>query len=274
MGDTRSPAAAHRQQLLREKRQERWRNLWRLLVFTAAGSGLAMVLLRQGWMLEGPGQLQVSGSRLVTTAQVVEAGQLQFPTPLLSIEPSQLAERISASLPVEQVQVSRLMLPPRLRIQLIDRQAVARAERPGPHGPVPGYVDRRGNWMVPHQQGNLSPAAARRLVRGWQPEHRQALALLFQRADQLGGTIETIEFRSDGSLWLRLQPLGLVRLGQDHDRLSNRLDVLAHLAATLPQRLQGRSLEAIDLTDPLHPELSLPAPAAGANRPVATPARD
>ena len=274
MTESRSPAAAHREQRRRENRRERWRNLWRLLVFSAAGSGLAMVLLRQGWMLQGPSQLEVRGSRLVTTAQVVEAGALQFPMPLLSVEPSQLAERISASLPVEQVQVSRLMLPPRLRIQLVDRQAVARAERPGPQGPVGGYVDRRGNWMVLHQQGRLSPEAARRLVKGWQPEHRSALALILQRADQLGGTIETIEFKADGSLWLRLHPLGLVRLGQGEELLPRRLDVLAHLSTTLPQRLQGRTLEAIDLTDPKHPELSLPAPPAGRQRAVGQPARD
>jgi len=274
MSETRSPAVAYREQLRREKRRERWRNVWRMLLFSAAGSGLAIVLLRQGWMLESPTQLEVIGSRLVTPAQVVEAGDLRFPLPLLSLQPRQLAERITTALPVEQVQVSRLMLPPRLRIQLVDREAVARAERIGPNGPELGYVDQRGNWMVPHQHGRLSAVAARRLVRGWQREHRSALQLLFQRADRLGGTIELIEFRPDGSLWLLMQPLGVVRLGQGTALLPKRLDVLAHLSAELPGRMQGRRLEAIDLTDPQHPELSLPAPVGGPQRQSSNPARD
>ena len=274
MKEARSPAAERREQLRRDKRRHQWRNLWRIVVFSAAGAGLATVLLRQGWTLEGPSQLEVVGSSLVTRDQLVQAGDLRFPLPLLSIEPRQLAERIAGALPVEQVQVSRLMLPPRLRIQLVDRQAVARAERRGPNGPELGFVDRLGNWMTPHQHGRLSAKASARLVRGWLPEHRTALTLLFERSEQLGTPIEEIDFRPDGSLWIRMPSLGVVRLGQGTALLPQRLEVLAHLAAELPGRLKGRRLEAIDLTDPQHPELSLPAPLMTGRRQMTPPARD
>ena len=48
--------------------------------------------------------------------QVIREGQLQLPLQLLQLKPKLLADKLSASLPVEQVQVSRLMLPPRRRI--------------------------------------------------------------------------------------------------------------------------------------------------------------
>ena len=269
-----SPAAERRKQLRRDRRQERLRNLWRLLVFSAAGVGLATVLLRQGWTLERPDQLEVVGSRLVSPSQVVEAGDLHFPLPLLSMQPRQLADRIKSTLPVEQVQVTRLMLPPRLRIQLVDREAVARAERRGPRGLEHGYLDRFGNWMAPNTLTRPSATAARRLVRGWQQEHRPALALLLQRRDRLGAAIQEIDFKPDGTLWVRVQPLGSVRLGQGIALLPKRLEVLSHLSEELPMRLQGRRLEAIDLTDPQHPELSLPAPASSRDHAPGTPARD
>ena len=270
----RSPGAERRHQLRLDRRRETMRNLWRILVFSSAGVGLATVLLRQGWTLDSPAQLELVGSRLVTREQVIEAGHLQFPQPLLTLQPHQLADRIKASLPVEQVQVTRLMLPPRLRIQLVDREAVARAQRQTPQGIEQGYVDRLGNWMAPHQHGHLTAAAEKRVVKGWQEDHRPVLMLLFQRQQQLGGAIEEIDFHPDGSLWLRLQSIGLVRLGQGTTLLPKRLDVLAHLVSELPGRLQGRRLEAIDLTDPDHPELSLPAPLTRGNHPGPPPARD
>jgi cell division protein FtsQ len=250
------------------------RNLWRILVFCSAGVGLGTVLLRQGWTLDSPAQLELVGSRLVSRDQVIEAGKLRFPQPLLTLQPHQLADRIKASLPVEQVQVTRLMLPPRLRIQLVDREAVARAQRQTPRGVEQGYVDRLGNWMAPHQHGHLTAAAQRRLVKGWQEDHRAILMLLFQRRDQLGGSIQEIDFHPDGSLWLRIQSIGLVKLGQGITLLPKRLDVLAHLITELPGRLQGRRLEAIDLTDPDHPELSLPAPLKAGDHAVPPQARD
>lgn len=274
MKEPRSPAAERREQLRRDKRRERWRNLWRIVLFSLAGAGLTTLLLRQGWTLEGPSQLEVVGSSVVTRDQLVQAGDLRFPLPLLSVQPRQLAERITGALPVEQVQVSRLMLPPRLRIQLVDREAVARAERRGANGPDLGYVDRLGNWMTPHQHGSLSPKASALIVRGWLPEHRAALALLFERSVQLGTPIQEIDFRPDGSLWIRMPSLGVVRLGQGTALLPQRLEVLAHLVAELPARLQGRRLEAIDLTDPQHPELSLPAPPTSGRRQAPPPARD
>ncbi|MFM8525970.1 MAG: cell division protein FtsQ/DivIB [Cyanobacteriota bacterium] len=274
MTESRAPAAERRAQLRRDKRLEQLRNLWRIVVFSAAGVGLASVLLRQGWRLDSVTQLEVVGSRLVSRDQVAEAADLHFPQPLLSLQPRQLAERITAALPVDQVQVTRLMLPPRLRIQLVDREAVARAERRGPHGPEPGYVDRLGHWMAPHQQGRLTAVAARRIVRGWQPEHRPALALLFRQQDRLGGAMEEIDLQPDGTLSVRIQPLGMVRLGQGLALLPQRLEVLSHLSMELPARLQGRHLEAIDLTDPQHPELSLPAPVKPGDRLTTAPARD
>ena len=69
------PGAARRRELRQQRRAERWRNLWRLLVFSGISAGLATVLLRQGWMLRDPSQVQVSGSRIVSRDQVLQAGQ-------------------------------------------------------------------------------------------------------------------------------------------------------------------------------------------------------
>ena len=199
--------------------------------------------------------------------QVIREGQLQLPLQLLNLRPQQLTALLSARLPVEQVQVTRLMLPPRLRIELVDREAVAQAQRRSGRGLEQGYVDRLGNWMTSRQQRSSASASAPSVqVLGWQERLRPALALILARRDRLGSPLQQVGFEPNGSVWLRTVRLGNVHLGPADARLERRLDVLQHLSSQLPQQIRGIKVQSIDLSDPDRPELGLPAPpgAAGA----------
>jgi cell division protein FtsQ len=235
------PGSERRRQLRQQQRRERLRNLWRFLVLLALASGLGYSLLRQGWVLSGPDQVEVVGSQQVGSDQVVQAARLTFPQPLLGLHPKRIADVLASALPVEQVRVSRLMAPPRLRVELVDRQAVARAERRTAKGSEQGYVDRLGHWMsIGQGQGAAAKASAGLLVLGWQARYRPALALVLEQRGRLGGDISQIRFEPDSSLW-------------------RRLEVLRHLQQELPAKVKRRQLQSIDLSDPEQPELGLPA---------------
>lgn len=257
------PGSERRRQLRQQRRRERLRNFWRFLVLLALAGGLGYGLLRQGWVLTGPDQVEVVGSQQLGPEQIVEAAQITFPQPLLGLQPKRIAEAIASVLPVEQVQVSRLMAPPRLRVELIDRQAVARAQRRTPQGIETGYVDRLGHWMSSRQgQGAAAKASSNLTVVGWQPRYRTALALVLEERDRLGTDLRQIRFEPGGSLWLQTTRLGQVRLGPPDGQLERRLEVLSHLQQELPDRVKGRQLQSIDLSDPEQPELGLTVRAA------------
>ena len=258
----RAPGVERRRQLRLQRRQEQLRNLWRLVVLLALSGGLGYALLRQGWSLRGPSQVEVVGSRQVSRDQVVEAAGLSFPQPLLGLEPRRLSARLTATLPVEQVQVKRLMAPPRLRVELVDRRAVARAERQSARGLENGYVDRLGHWMSSRQGQNLaSHLDSTLLVRGWSPRQRPSLALILNARQRLGNDLQEILLNPDGTLVLRTGRLGAVNLGPGDQQLPRRLEVLAHLQQDLPGAIRGRKIQAVDLSDPGQPELTLPGKA-------------
>jgi cell division protein FtsQ len=234
------------------------------VVFSAAALGLGWVLLRQGWMLRGPQQVEITGSQQVSREQAIQAAGLRFPVPLLEVRPQAITAALAASLPVENVQVSRLMLPPRLRIQLVDRQAVARAERRTSSGQEQGYVDRYGNWMSRRQHLGAAGSAAPSLqVLGWQERYRPALSQVLARRNDLGSPLLEVRFEPAGSLWLRTASLGRIRFGPADAQLNRRLEVLAHLSGELPAKVRALQLQSIDLTNPEQPELGLPAPLGG-----------
>ena len=259
------PGAERRRQLRQQKRQDRLRQLWRLVVFSAMATGLGYGLLRHGWTLTKPSQVDVEGSRQVTAEQVIQAAGLTFPQPLLTLQPKAMATAIEGALPVEQVQVSRLMAPPRLRIDVVDREAVARAQRQTSQGLEQGYVDRLGNWMSSRQgQSSQTKAANALLVEGWQPRLRPALALVLRQRQALGADLQEIRFEPGGSLWLKSARLGQVRLGPVDGQLPRRMEVLQQLSQELPGKIKDRKVVSIDLSDPNQPELGLPSK-AGAN---------
>ena len=252
------PGAERRRQLRQERRADRLLNLWRLVVFSAMAGGLGYGLLTQGWTLRSPSQVEVSGSRLVSRDQVIQAAGLSFPQPLLALQPRQIIQTLSTALPVENVRVSRLMLPPRLRVELIDRSAVARAERRNKDGLEQGYVDRLGNWISLRQNLGVRLEGTQELrVVGWNERHRPALAKVLKERQSFGGKLQEIRFDPEGSLWLSTTDLGPVRLGPADGQLERRLAVAAHLNATLPADLRGRRPQIVDLSDPDQPELSL-----------------
>lgn len=267
-----SPGAERRRLLRQQRRQELVRHSWRTVVLSAAAVGLGWLLLRQGWMLRSPQQVEVIGSQQVSRDQAIQAAGLRFPVPLLELRPQAIRSALSASLPVENVQVSRFMLPPRLRIQLVDRQAVARAVRRTPSGPELGYVDRFGSWMSRRQQlGAIGAKEPSLKVIGWQERYRPALRQVLARRDDLGSPLLEVRFETNGSLWLRTASLGRVRLGPPDARLERRLEVLGHLSSELPAKVRSLRLQSIDLTNPDQPELGLPA-AVGGGGARATPA--
>jgi cell division protein FtsQ len=254
-----SPGAERRRQLRQQQRRERLRNGWRILVLLGMAGGLGYGLLRLGWTLRGPEQVEVVGSRQVTTAEVIEAAGIRFPQPLLTLDPRSIATGLGEALPVKEVQVSRLMAPPRLRVVVVDRQPVARAERRGPQGPEQGYVDRLGNWMTASQgQGLRNASTDKLLVQGWQPRHRAVVSTVLNQPNKgLADDLTRLRFDPAGNIWVESARLGAVRLGPGDGQLEQRLKVLEHLVATLPGQLRGKRLQSVDLTDPNQPELAL-----------------
>ena len=68
--------------------------LWRFSLLGASALALGWVLLAQGWTLRSEEQIRVSGSQRLGVKAVIEAAQLGFPQPLLSLQPQAIETQL------------------------------------------------------------------------------------------------------------------------------------------------------------------------------------
>ena len=258
-----SEGLQRRRELRRRKRAQFASQLLSLLLLLSASAGLGWLLLRHGWLLRTPEQVQLTSRSPFSREQVISAAELRFPVALLSLDGASLQKELGSKLPVEDIRLQRQLWPPQLLIDLRLRQAVARAQRQTPQGLETGYVDRTGAWIsrAQQQQARGEPVPALRVI-GWQARHAGTVALLLRELPP-AAAISQVEFRRNGELWLQSRPLGAVRFGSLDQRLPRQLEVLAHLAQQQP--IAQEPTQALDLSDPEGPELVLVPPKSSEN---------
>ena len=252
------PGVERRRRLRQERKRERMVQLWRFSLLGSSALALGWVLLAQGWTLRSEEQIRVNGSQRLGVKAVIEAAQLGFPQPLLSLQPQAIETQLLKTLPIQGASVQRRLLPPGLNIQLEDRRPLASATRKGTQGIEQGMVDRRGQWMARTQEHHGERPESDIQVLGWTQAQRPTLSRLLDKRDQLGSPLQTISIDANGSLSVRTQALGLVHLGSDPGLLDQQLITLAQLTRSLPKRLRHQSGSSLDLRDPSKPELQLP----------------
>ena len=142
-----SPQLERRRELRRRRRRQLQVQSWRVFLLVMLSAGLGWVLLRHGWTIGGINQVIISGDSGLSRKQVVKAGGISFPKPLLDISPAMLERTLAKDLPVREVRVSRRLLPARLEIDLIRLIPVARAVRKRGSVTEQGLVDAEGQWI-------------------------------------------------------------------------------------------------------------------------------
>lgn len=254
------PNIERRRRLRQEKLRERIIQAWRILFFAGSTTALAWILLSSGWNLRSIDQIRVSGSDRVGAESVVEAGDLRFPIPLLSLQPGNLERLLMDELPVQSVSIHRRLLPPGLEIKLMDRRPIAAATRNAAGGIERGMVDREGFWMpMTAALAEETPESDVR-VQGWTLTRRATIAKLLEKRDQLGSPLQVVLVAPDGDLSVRMASLGLVKLGSNAALLDQQINTVIELTRSLPPQLRGQNDSTIDLSDPSKPELQLPPP--------------
>jgi len=254
-----------RQTLRRQRRRLIGTVLWRFLALSGLTTAIFWGTTRPVWLIQDTNQINVSGNDLLSDRTIQDLIPLDYPQPLLKVEPELLATQLTNRAPIVSARVSRQLVPPRLNVQVQERQPVAIVlpvsetsdKAKGIDFLPAGLIDSEGAWM-PKSSFLLSSRATtlpELRLRGLQPQYRHSWPQVYDTISQSPVQIYEIDWRDASNLVLQTE-LGVVYLGPLTPALEQQLATLDKMR-NLPEQLDDTEVAHIDLTNPSMPSISV-----------------
>jgi cell division protein FtsQ len=223
---------------------------WRfLLVFSLMG-GLIWVSFLSKLILRQPQQVEIEGNHYLSSEAIKEMVQKTTSQSILTLTPDQIQEILQHQAPIDQVTVNRELNPPRVTIEVTERQPVALTV-PNPSA-IPsqekGYLDAQGTWMSAESYRSDAFTPPPLKVIGYQPQYQLQWTKIYRQFQTLPITIHTVNWQDPANLILETE-LGQVHLGGNMETLPQQLQILAKLK-NLPEKQPLNQMRHINLKNP------------------------
>ncbi len=257
-----SDLAGRRRTLRRQRRFRVVLLIWQIL----AVGGLSGTLLwtitqsKQFWLITKQEQLTVEGNQLLSERAILSLIPLEYPQSLWKIQPQILAKNLESHGPIAQARISRHLLPPSLKIEIVERRPVAITQlksKVGTSTKKMGWLDAHGNWIPLESFSALerTQSLPTLKVTGFTEQYRKYWHLLYQSLSRSPVKVFEINWQDPGNLILTTE-LGLVHIGPYSSRFSEQLNTLDQMRE-LPNQLDARRMAYIDLKNPESPLIHL-----------------
>jgi cell division protein FtsQ len=255
-----------RRRKLRTKRRIKvFQALWRSLLFSGIAGGIYWVSTLSDWTIRQPEQIEIQGNRLLSTANIRSLLPISYPEYLLEVQPQAIAQKLNAYPPISEVTVNRQLWPPKLIIQVRERQPVAIAilnnsasrDRSSSSSSV-GLLDLQGFWIPLSSYMTDRPAfeLPKLKVIGFNDRYRPYWTQIYQNVSRSPVKIFEIDWRDPVNL-IGQTELGKVYLGPYSSfRLPEQLAALDRLRK-LPTQIDPNRIDYIDLRNPSSPAVQL-----------------
>jgi cell division protein FtsQ len=269
---------ARRQTLRRRRRLTIGQSLWRFLALSGLTAGIFWGATRPMWLIHSPSQIKVSGNQLLTEAAVQSLVPLNYPQPLLKVEPEVVAQQLRHRAPIVRAEVTRQFLPPRLNVQVEERVPVAEVLPAGSSDAASdtqflqaGLIDAHGAWM-PKSSFGLTDGAINLptlRLRGLQPQYQRYWPQVYETLRASPVAIRELDWHDPSNLVLHTD-LGIVYLGAYTPDLERQLATLDKMR-NLPEQMGDSQVAHIDLTNPDRPSLAVSDSATAEASPGSNP---
>lgn len=260
-----------RQQLRRQRRIKNLQSIWRTIAVTGLAAGVTWVITLPGWVIRRPEQVTIDGNKLLSTRSIQTLLPLSYPQSLLQLQPQQLARSLEAKALIAEARVTRQLFPPRLIIQVKERHPVAVAT------PVPttnsktleakdvkssdaaqvGLLDVNGNWIPLKTYTALGQALKLPKLRiiGDRDHYRPHWSELYQTVSRSPVKISELDWRDPTNITVKTE-VGTFYIGPYTAKFSHQLKAIDRMRK-LPNRLNIRQIDYIDITNPDLPSIHL-----------------
>ncbi|MEM9772357.1 MAG: FtsQ-type POTRA domain-containing protein [Cyanobacteria bacterium P01_D01_bin.73] len=261
---SRERLAQRRSQLRRQRQTQSVWGGWQSFAAIALLAGTGWLISAPIWVVRSPNQIEIEGNVHLDDARIRQLLGLTYPQSLWRLEPEAIANSLKARAPIDDVTVTRQLLPPGLIVRVQELQPVAVVQLTSPQvennlagaesaGTV-GLVDQNGKWIEisRYQQGGQSGRSLPKLkVIASNDQLRQQWPALYRQINLAPVRISTIQWQDADNLILETE-LGRFHLGAFGPNFSRQLEKIASLR-NLAEQVAPKTLDFIDLRDPNAP---------------------
>lgn len=282
------PILNRRQQLVRQRRNRFLKSLWRTGAIFGGTLALGWGLMQPEWKIREPGQVRILGNTQLSRQSLSQIIPITYPSSLMRVEPRQIIQQLKRYAHVDQVTVSRQLLPPQVEIVVQERTPVAKTRCAScilaHNGQTPflesdwWLIDRAGVAMPLSSYPALEQSLPELEVKGYllanhstesasqkntvmiSPKQQKQLQTILPRLLESPVSVTSLDWRDPNNLKIDTH-LGHVHLAQvsgDPDKLTQQLQALDKLRS-LPNEVDLTKIAFLDLSDPKYPNLVLKA---------------
>lgn len=266
--------ATRRQRLRQQRRYRLLQGIWRAIAISGLTAGTVWVATSPVWLIQSGEQLDISGNQLLSDDEIQALLPIDYPQPLLKVQPQTLSAQLKKHGPIADAIVSRRLFPPGLHVRVQERYPVAVA-LPDPTEPISaipaktvpfqemGLLDQGGFWMPydSFSQSNHGFELPGLQVYGMRPTYQEQWAQLYPMLSRSPVKISEVDWRNPNNLILQTE-LGEVHLGPFGPRFSEQLVALDQMRS-LNGKVGKEKIAYIDLREPQSPAVEISKPNKG-----------
>ena len=231
--------------------------LWQLLFFSSTSFFLIFTFSNQAWKPISFEQTKITGLSGLEKDYIQKITSNFYPKNLLELNPKEIESFLKKELPIKDVSVSRNFFPPKIHLNIIEREPIAFASRVFLNNIEKGMIDIEGAW-IPLQFVNQSKKNQIKLfIENWNPNKKNEIILIIKNRILLQSPLQKIKINPLQEIIIKTEHFNSVLLGSNTDRLLEQIQKLNQLQESLPNLLINTKVNIVDLKDPSKPELKI-----------------
>ena len=231
--------------------------IWEILFFSSTSIFFIYTFLNQAWRPISFEQTKITGLSGITKLDIQETTKKFYPRNLLELNPKEIESYLRKKLPIKDISVSRNFFPPKIYLNIIEREPIANASRVFLNKIERGMIDIEGNWIPLEFVSKEKQNKIKLSVENWNPNKKNEVILIIKNRFILQSPLKKIKINSLREISIQTEYFNSVLLGSDTSRLLEQINKLNQLQKSLPNLLINTKLNFVDLKDPSKPTLKI-----------------